>query len=615
MSDNSEPKYSFESQYPIVNVSLYPTGLHCPKWAISFKVLSQYRKVEMMEQVSRWLQRDPDSTTKAQLQQLIDSNAVDTIKDCFSQRLEFGTAGLRGKVGCGPNRMNRLVIQETATGLGQYLIKILPNAAHRGVVIGYDGRTDSKRFAHDAASILTQQGIKVFLTAEETATPVVAFGIKHLKAAAAIVVTASHNPPEYNGFKVYWENGAQIIPPHDNGIANEIETASTLPISMMPLEAAEEKNLLVWLKKDYFYQYQQAINNQPSITKQSEKHQAVSLSYTAMHGVGAKMAEQLLSDNGFTQVYSVPEQNTPDGKFPTVNFPNPEEPGAMDMVIALAKEHQADLACANDPDADRFAVAARTPDGNYQMLTGDQVGCLLAQYLLSHCDKPNPLVGNTIVSSTLLKKIAESNKADYYQTLTGFKWLTNVAMSKKQDNKTFLFAYEEALGYAIGETVWDKDGLSALLAFAQLASELKGQNKTVWDQLELLYREHGVYLNSQRSIALDPTLPAIGEKLRNNPPSTIAGRKVEMIEDLKTLQRSFSDGKVEMIDLPVSDVLIYHLSDGARVIVRPSGTEPKLKCYYQIVESFDNGEAFDAVLDKASESMSMLISEHQHSLI
>jgi phosphomannomutase len=384
---------------------------------------------------------------------------------------------------------------------------------------------------------------------------------------------------------------------------------------MMPIEIAAEKNLLVWLKEDYFCQYRQAINNQPSLTKQTEAHSAVSLSYTAMHGVGAKMAEQLLNDNGFTQVYSVPEQSMPDGTFPTVNFPNPEEPGAMDMVIALAKEHQADLACANDPDADRFAVAARIPNGDYQMLTGDQVGCLLAQYLLTHCGKANPLVGNTIVSSTLLEKIAESNKADYYQTLTGFKWLTNVAIDKKQDNKPFLFAYEEALGYAIGETVWDKDGLSALLAFVQLASELKGQNKTVWDQLELLYREYGVYLNSQRSIALDPQLPAIGDKLRNSPPSTIAGRKVQVIEDLKNLQRSFSDGKIEMIDLPSSDVLIYHLSDGARVIVRPSGTEPKLKCYYQIVESFGHDESFNSVLDKASESMSMLISEHQHSLI
>lgn len=569
----------------------------------------------MMEQVSRWLQRDPDSATKAQLQQLIDSNAVDTIKDCFSQRLEFGTAGLRGKVGCGPNRMNSLVIQETATGLGHYLTKTLSNAAQRGVVIGYDGRTDSKRFAHDAASVLTQQGIKVFLTAEEAATPIVAFGIKHFNAAAAIVVTASHNPPEYNGFKVYWENGAQIIPPHDSGIAKEIEDASELPITMMPLETAEEKNLLVWLKEDYFDQYRQAINNQPLLVNQTETHRAVSLSYTAMHGVGAKMAEQLLNDNGFTQVYSVPEQSTPDGTFPTVNFPNPEEPGAMDMVIALAKERQADLACANDPDADRFAVAARTPNGDYQMLTGDQVGCLLAQYLLTRCDKTSSLVGNTIVSSTLLEKIAQSNNADYYQTLTGFKWLTNVAMSKKEDNKPFLFAYEEALGYAIGETVWDKDGLSALLAFAQLASELKGQNKTVWDQLELLYREHGVYLNSQRSIALDPELPAVGEKLRHNPPSTIAGRKVEVIEDLKTLKRTFSDGRSEVIELPVSDVLVYHLSDGARVIVRPSGTEPKLKCYYQVIESFAPDEALNIVLDKASESMSMLISEHQHSLI
>ncbi|TMX35734.1 phospho-sugar mutase [Vibrio sp. Hep-1b-8] len=568
----------------------------------------------MMEQVTRWLEKDPDPRTREELQQLIDQQALTDLEDRFRQRLEFGTAGLRGKVGCGPNRMNRLVIQETASGLGQYLIQQVESAKTRGVVIGYDGRTDSKQFAHDTASALTALGIKVLLTHDVAATPIVAFGVKHFNAAAAVVVTASHNPPEYNGFKVYWQNGAQIIPPHDSGIAAQIDLAATRAIPMMTLSDAEQNGLLEWLQDDYYQTYRKTMNANPLLGNHTQP-ESISIAYTAMHGVGADMAETLLADAGFTKVYSVAAQRDPDGTFPTVNFPNPEETGAMDMVVALAKEHGAELACANDPDADRFAVAVRKADGDYQMLTGDQVGTLFGHYLLSQSDSATPLVGNTIVSSTLLDKVAQAHGAQYYQTLTGFKWLTNVAMQKQTDEQPFLFAYEEALGYTVGNKVWDKDGLSALVAFAQLTAELKSQGKTIWDQLEALYRQHGMYLNAQRSIALDPKSPPVGDKLRANPPTMIAGSKVEVTQDLKTQTKRFADGTEQRIDLPASDVLIYHLSCGARVIVRPSGTEPKLKCYYEVIEAFAESDTFEQVFDKASESMGMLISEHQHSLL
>ncbi|CAM3083315.1 phospho-sugar mutase [Vibrio neptunius] len=567
----------------------------------------------MMEQVTRWLEKDPDPRTREELQHLIDEEQYQELTDRFSQRLEFGTAGLRGKVGCGPNRMNRLVIQETATGLGQYLIEQVQNAKHRGVVIGYDGRPDSKQFAHDTTSVLTALGIKVYLTHDVAATPIAAFGVRHFNAAAAVVVTASHNPPEYNGFKVYWENGAQIIPPHDSGIAGEIDEAATKPIPLMNLDDAEKHDLLVWLKEDYYETYRQTMNGNPLLANHQQP-EAVGVAYTAMHGVGADMAETLLKDAGFTKIYSVAAQREPDGSFPTVNFPNPEEAGAMDMVVALAKANNADIACANDPDADRFAVAARRPDGEYQMLTGDQVGCLFGHYLLSHTDATKQLIGNTIVSSTLLEKIALSHGAEYYQTLTGFKWLTNIAMQKQTAEKQFLFAYEEALGYTVGNKVWDKDGLSALVAFSQLTAELKRQGKTVWDQLENIYREHGMYINAQHSTALDPKAPPVGDKLRAAQPSQIAGRKVEVIEDLKLSTRTFADGNAESIDLPASDVLIYHLSGGARVIVRPSGTEPKLKCYYEVVEAFAAADSFSVAEEKAELALDMLISEHQTSL-
>ncbi|EOW9126038.1 phospho-sugar mutase [Vibrio cholerae] len=567
----------------------------------------------MNSQVTHWLARDPDPKTRQELQQLIDTQQDAQIAERFQSRLEFGTAGLRGKVGCGPNRMNRLVIQETAAGLGHYLIAQLPDAKSRGVVIGYDGRPDSKQFAHDTASVLTSLGIKTYLTYQVAATPIVAFGVRHFNAAAAVIVTASHNPPEYNGFKVYWENGAQIIPPHDAGIAACIDQAAQQAIPYLALEQAEQQGLLHWLRDEYYQTYRKTIGASP-LLQHHTKPQALSLAYTAMHGVGANMAETLLADVGFTHVSSVKEQREPDGTFPTVNFPNPEEAGAMDMVMALAKKVGAQLACANDPDADRFAVAARKADGGYQMLTGDQVGSLFGHYLLSQTDARRQLVGNTIVSSSLLSKIAAAHGARYYQTLTGFKWLTNVAMQEQTEQHQFLFAYEEALGYTIGSTVWDKDGLSALVAFAQLAAELNVQGKTVWDQLEALYRQHGLHVNAQRSIALAPNSPPVGDKLRATPPTDIAGRKVLIVEDFKLARRTFADGKTETITLPTSDVLIYHLDGGARVIVRPSGTEPKLKCYYEVVTPFAAEEDFVSAQERADEQMSLLIAEHQTSL-
>ncbi|EOW0800039.1 phospho-sugar mutase [Vibrio parahaemolyticus] len=560
--------------------------------------------------ITQWLARDPDPKTREELQHLVDTNNEQELSDRFGSRLAFGTAGLRGKVGAGPNRMNRLVIQETATGLGHYLLEQVQDAASRGVVIGYDGRPDSKQFAHDTASVLTALGIKVYLTYQVAATPIVAFGVRTMNAAAAVVVTASHNPPEYNGFKVYWENGAQIIPPHDSGIAAKIDEATTKPLPLMSLDDAKQQGLLVWLEDDYYQTYRKTMNENALLTPDSNTD--ISIAYTAMHGVGADMAETLLADAGFKKVASVAEQREPDGTFPTVNFPNPEEAGAMDMVMALGKSVDADIACANDPDADRFAVAVKRPDGEYQMLTGDQVGSLFGDYLLEQ--QPNSLVGNTIVSSRLLSSIAKAHGAEYYQTLTGFKWLTNVAMSQETEQHPFLFAYEEALGYTVGNKVWDKDGLSAIVAFSQLTGKLKAQGKTLWDKLEALYRQHGFYFNAQRSIALDPNSPPIGDRLRANPPSKIAGKKVSVTEDLKTSVRTFEDGSEETINLPASDVLIYHLEDKSRVIVRPSGTEPKLKCYYEVISDFPADMSYEQAQQTAEAKMNALIDAHQKSL-
>ncbi|WP_087018473.1 phospho-sugar mutase [Thaumasiovibrio subtropicus] len=566
---------------------------------------------QLRAHVMEWIARDPEPNTQQELTQLIDSESWDVLEDRFSGRLAFGTAGLRGVVGAGPARMNRLVIQEIAAGLGQYLLNTVPEAQVRGVVVGYDGRPDSRQFAEDTAQALMAKGIHVYLTHDVAATPIAAFGVKHLNAAAAVVVTASHNPPEYNGFKVYWENGAQIIPPHDAGIAIEIDHAATVPLQLMSLEEGESKGYLTWLDEAYYAAYQHMQEDSELLTNHHQP-EALKLAYTAMHGVGANMAEALLASKGFAHVYSVASQREPDGTFPTVNFPNPEEPGAMDLVIAEANQQGADIAFANDPDADRLAVAARRPDGEFQMLTGDQVGTLLGHYLLAQ--QPKSLVGNTIVSSSLLAKIANAAGGDYYKTLTGFKWLTNVAMEKQTINTPFLFAYEEALGYTLGTAVWDKDGLSALVAFAQLAAELKEKGQSVWDRLTAIYRQHGFYFNAQKSIALRPDTPNIGQALRETPPTQIAGQTIVLTEDYQRGMAVDASGTETALTLPSSDVLIFQLDDQSRVIVRPSGTEPKIKCYYEVVTEMAEDEDYFTAEKAAKAKMMALMSAHQAAL-
>ncbi|QYJ77736.1 phospho-sugar mutase [Shewanella acanthi] len=564
-------------------------------------------------QIQQWLQNDPDPRTKAQLQTLVDTGNEAELSARFAGRLAFGTAGLRGVVGAGPMGMNRLVIRQTSAGLGAYLLAQFSDAAERGVIIGYDGRHDSKTFAHDAASVLAAMGIKVRLTSKVAPTPLVAFGVRHFNAAAGIVVTASHNPPEYNGYKVYWDNGAQIIPPHDAGIAAQIDLAATLPIPFMDHDSAVSTGKLIWLGDEYYECYRQGVK-QAAVLRNHTAPEKVTLAYTAMHGVGAEMAETVLKDAGFTQVYSVASQREPDGDFPTVNFPNPEEKGAMDLVIAEAKKHGAMLACANDPDADRFAVAVRKDDGEYQMLTGDQVGVLFGHYLLSHAPTNQRLVGTTIVSSSLLSKVAKVFGAQSYTTLTGFKWLMNVGLVNSCANNQLLFAYEEALGYCVGDMVLDKDGLSALVAFAQLTAELIAKGQTIWDRLEQIYREHGFHLNAQVSIALKPETPNIGAYLRQHPPVEIGDVAISSTEDLKALARKYADGRVEKIDLPPSDVLTYYLANGARVIVRPSGTEPKIKCYYEVVEPMAASDSLADVQSRAKQTLDVFIKAHQASL-
>ncbi|MEZ8824212.1 phospho-sugar mutase [Vibrio amylolyticus] len=578
----------------------------------------------MLESVTKWLEHDPDPRTREELQYLIDEKMHEELEDRFKARLTFGTAGLRGKVGCGPNRMNRLVVQQTATGLGHYLVSKMKKANRRGVVIGYDGRNDSKQFAHDCASVLTALGIKVYLTSREAPTPLIAFGVLHLNCAAAIVITASHNPPEYNGFKVFWENGAQIIPPHDTGIAREINEAAGKPIPLMSLDDAHKHQLLEWLGESYEQTYQQQILNQDLLDSKADPS-SITIAYTALHGVGGPLAMSMLNQAGFRNVICVNEQHQPNGDFPGIDFPNPEEQGAMDKVIELADSIDADIACANDPDADRFAVAVRTKQGEYKKLSGDQIGLLFADYLLQrfNANRENrvlnhpssPIVGNTIVSSRILEQLAAYYGAEYYQTLTGFKWLANIAMQHPHFESDYVFSYEESIGYCIGSNVRDKDGLSALVIFSQLTAQLVEEGSSVLEKLESLYRQYGYYLTAQQSIQLTSSETSIATTLRDNPPQQIGGLQVLVYEDLQQSLRFIEGGATQVLNLPSSDVLIYYLEENIRVIVRPSGTEPKLKCYYEIIEPMTAQDDFTAIEHQAQQAMETLISEHQIGLL
>lgn len=564
--------------------------------------------------IRSWLERDPDPETRRELEQLVESGDAEEIDRRFSGRLAFGTAGLRGVLGAGPARMNRLVVRETTAGLGAYLLQAIPDGAKRGVVVGYDARRGSRVFARDAAGVLAALGIRVFLSDHEQPTPICSFAVKDRGAAAGIVVTASHNPPEYNGYKVYWENGAQIISPHDEGIAAEIERAAKEPIPWMEPDEAQKRNLISFIGGEIVEAYLEGVRHL-SLHEPDPLRADFTIAYTPLHGVGGVVAEKALAQAGFEKVHMAASQREPDGRFPTVRFPNPEEPGAMDAVLDLAKEVSAELAFANDPDADRLAVAVRKPDGSYRMLTGDQLGVLLGADILESA--PDPItVATTIVSSRMLGVMATDKGADYVETLTGFKWVVNKALEREKEGFRFAFGYEEALGYTVGSLVPDKDGISAMIAFAEMAVACRRNGMTVLDRLEELYRKHGLFLTTQKILALGPAAsgPSLGDKLRLSPPKTIAGRTVESVLDVEKGERRFADGRTEPSGFPVSDVLVYELKGKARVVVRPSGTEPKLKCYYEVREEVPVEESIESAEQRGRAALDGLVGTHQKEL-
>lgn len=528
--------------------------------------------------------------------------------------LEFGTAGLRGVLGPGPNRMNRAVVTRTTAGLAAHLLASFADAAVRGVVVGYDARRMSREFAEQTARVLAGKNIVAYLFPTLCTTPQVAYATTQLGAVAGIMITASHNPPEYNGYKVYWRNGAQIISPQDKLISASIDEAPQADqIDAPSLDAAREKGLVRIVSDVITERYLRAIEQlaiHPNVGTD------LRIVYTPMHGVGRKTALEALRRAGFSNVELVVEQADPNGEFPTVHFPNPEEPGALDLAFAKAKKVNADLIIANDPDADRLAVAVPKADGSgFLPLSGNQVGVLLANYFLAYNPYPpaKSLFVTTIVSSPMLGVMAQQNGALYEETLTGFKWIANRAMEvESETGATFVTGYEEALGYTVGTVVRDKDGVSAAAVFAEMAGYLRSQGRTILQELEAMYRKYGLFLSRQvsqwhKGVDGASKIESMMTALRQRPPKQVAKLGVLAVRDYQNKVRTDRDGKQSSLTLPASNVLAFELEGASRIIARPSGTEPKIKFYFDYREPIDANETLDDAQQRATAKLDEIV--------
>lgn len=528
----------------------------------------------------RWMAEDPDPETREEVQRLLDLDDAAGLADRFGERLAFGTAGIRGTLGAGPNRMNRALVRRVSAGLAARLLAE-PGAAERGVVLGRDARHGSPEFAEDAARVLAGAGLVVHRFPDVVPTPLLAFAVRALGAAGGVMVTASHNPATDNGYKVYWGDGAQIAPPLDAEISAAIDAVESL--AAVPLADPADARIRVVDEsvRDAYLGEVLELQLHPECRD-------LRIAYTPLHGVAGALVVEVLARAGFRDVHGVREQFDPDPDFPTVAFPNPEEPGAMDLVLALARQQDAHLVLANDPDGDRFAVGVPGRDGTWRLLSGDEAGCVLATYLLAEGDGgPERVVATTVVSSQLLRRIAAAHGVGYAETLTGFKWLARAAARAEAEGGRMVLAYEQALGAMVTPAVRDKDGVSAALVFAELAAWLLAHGRNVDDLLDDLARRHGLHVTGQRNVRLEGEGGLIQDalaRLRGAPPADIDGVPVVAVRDHTAGVCRLADGTVEKIATPPTDLVGIELADGTRLQARPSGTEPLLKFYVEVVE-------------------------------
>ena len=583
-----------------------------------FSFLCLYRKEETMEEYKKkyeeWLNNPCfDEETKKELESIKDNEKE--IEDRFYKELEFGTAGLRGVIGAGSNRMNKYTVGRATQGLANFILK--EGTQEKGVAISYDSRHMSKEFSEEAALCLNANGIKTYIFDELRPVPELSFTVRQLKCTAGIMITASHNPPEYNGYKVYWDDGAQIIPPKDKQIIDEVNKTEFSQIKKINKEDAIKAGLYIEIGKeidDKFVNTLKSLVLNPEVIKKVQDD--IKIVYTPLHGAGNVPVQRVLKELGFTHVFVVPEQEKPDGDFPTVSYPNPEDKNAFKLALELAKRVNADVVLATDPDSDRLGVYSKDDNGEYIAYTGNMSALLIAEYELSQKKEKGMLPDNgafitTIVSSDMAKAIAKAYGLKVFETLTGFKWIgEKIRQFEEQHTYSYQFGFEESYGCLISPHARDKDGISAVMALCEATAYYKSKGITLWQQMLNIYKKYGFYKEGQISIVLKGAdgaeqIKAKMEKMRANPPKSLAGYKVIEARDYKEHTIVKENGERSETDLPTSNVLYYDLTDNAWCCVRPSGTEPKIKFYMGV--RGESMEDADKRLEELTEAMKKFV--------
>ncbi len=572
---------------------------------------------DIIERVKIWTSGNYDKETQQAVAKLVADNPTELI-DAFYTDLEFGTGGLRGIMGVGTNRMNQYTVGMATQGLANYLKISFANLPQIKIAIAYDSRNNSAYFAQIVADVMSANGIKVFLFDALRPTPELSFAIRHLGCQSGIVLTASHNPKEYNGYKAYWNDGAQLTAPHDTNVIAEVRKIKTIDEVHMQGNPALIEIIGEKLDKAYIAMVK-SLSLSPELIA---KHKNLSIVYTPLHGAGTRLTPMALAELGFANIHTVPEQSIPDGNFPTIHSPNPEEKAALAMAVAQAQEVGADLVMATDPDADRVGVAVKNDKGDFILLNGNQTASILIHYLLLKWKEKNKLTGKeyiikTIVTSELLKDIADRNGVKSYDVLTGFKYIAQV-IRELEGKEQFIGGGEESYGYLIGDAVRDKDAVSACCMIAEIAAWAAEQGKTFYNILQDLYLEYGFYkedlfsLTKKGKTGLEE-IQAMMSNFRQNPPTEIAGSKVTLIKDYEfQVEKNLQNNAQKSITLPKSNVLQFFTEDGSKITVRPSGTEPKIKFYFGVKAPLKSKEEFESTqktlqnkIDRIIESMNL----------
>jgi phosphoglucomutase len=553
---------------------------------------------EVREKAEKWLAPDFDEDTKKQVRYLMENNESELI-EAFYRDLEFGTGGLRGIMGTGTNRMNIYVLGMATQGLSNYLKREFAGLKRISVVVAHDSRNNSRLFAERTANIFASNDFKVYLFDDLRPTPELSFAIRHLKCQAGVVITASHNPKEYNGYKVYWEDGGQIIPPHDKNIIKEVQKIKN--IEEVQINRNEDNIQSIGKEIDYIYIGKiRELSLSPEIVQRQKDFRIV---YTPIHGSGVRLVPMALKSLGFENVYNVPEQDITDGNFPTVHSPNPEEHAALNMAIEKASEVEADLVMGTDPDADRVGIAIKDSSGKFILLNGNQTASILINYLLAKWAEKSKLKGKeyivkTIVTTELLAEIADKYNVEHFDVLTGFKYIADV-IRKFEGQKIFIGGGEESYGYLAGEFVRDKDAIISCSLIAEIAAWAKDQGKSMFELLTNIYQEFGIYKEGIRSVVKKgkdgaEEIQRMMEQFRNNPPAKINNSEVIDIKDyLDDASLEKINAKNGGIQIPRSNVIQFLTKDGSKISVRPSGTEPKIKFYFSVKGSLKEPDEYD----------------------